>query len=83
MNQEEEHLEVDDMRKEIDEEFELYTRCECLDESGEEESEYEESEEESEYEEEGMLCRIFDGRIFYCHCNESIETELDEKESRN
>ena len=83
MNQEEEHLEVEDTRKEIDDEFELDIRHECLDESGEEESEHEESEKESENEEGGTLCRMFDRRMFYCHCNEIIEIELDEKESRN
>ena len=46
MNQEEEFLEVVDIRKEIDDEFALKIRCEHFDESEEDESEYEENEEE-------------------------------------
>ena len=71
MNQEEE-LEVEDTKKEIDDGFEFDIRHEHLDESGEE---------ESEHEEEDMLCRMFYGRICYCHYNEIIETELDEKKA--
>ena len=29
-------------------------------------------EEESEYETEGILCRVFDGRCFYCYCVECM-----------
>ena len=80
MNQEEE-LEVEDTRKEIDDGFEFDIRHEHLDESGEEESEHEESEEESEHEEEDIVCRMSYGRICYCHYNGIIETELDEKKA--
>ena len=61
MNQQEEHLEVENMRKEIDNEFALDVRNEYFDKSEKEESEYDERKEESEYEEEGMLCIMFSG----------------------
>ena len=44
-----------------------------FDKSEEEESENEESLEESKHEEEDMLCRIFHGRMIYCHCNGIIK----------
>ena len=49
MNQEEECLEAEDIRKEVDRAFSLDIRDECLAES-EEDSESEERKDESEYE---------------------------------
>ena len=57
--------------------FLLYIRDEYFNESEEEESEHEEIDKHSKDEEEHMLCRMFEGWMFYCYYNESIKIELD------
>ena len=83
MHQEEEYLEVEEMKKEIDKEFALDIRDEHFDESKEEESCHEESAKASEYEEKETLRRIFGELVFCFHHKESIEAQLDKKECRN
>ena len=60
LNQEEEYLEAEDIKK-IDDEFVLYIRDGRFYESEEEESEHGEIDKDSKDEEKHMLCRKFDG----------------------
>ena len=63
MHQEEECLEAEEIRKEIEVEFSLDVRNEHFDESEEIEKQlkHDDREEESEYETEELSCRTFDG----------------------